>query len=247
MTTASPVGVVVHRPVADAAVRLVCFPYAGGGSSAYAGWPRHLDGRVEVVAVQLPGREARLMRPAFTDLDALVPAVGEALEPYRDRPLAFFGHSMGALLAFELARWSRARGQDGPVRLFVSARPAPHLRATPPPGLSEPDDVVLTRLARLGGTPPELLADRRLMSLLLPTLRADFAVVRGYRYRPDPPLPCPVTACGGVDDPEVGRADLAAWAGHTASSFDLRMFPGGHFYLRDSAAALLRVVRESLT
>ncbi|RFU39313.1 thioesterase, partial [Actinomadura logoneensis] len=202
-------------------------------------------------AVQLPGREARIGLPPFHDAEALAAALAATAAGSRGdlfrRPFALFGHSMGALAAFEFARRLRADGLPGPVHLFVSSRPAPHLPPPSPGAHLLPDDRLLDRVRELGGTPPEVLADERLMRLVLPVLRADFAVNDGYVHRPGPPLGVPVTALGGRADADVPPAALAAWRTHTTARFRTRLFEGGHFYLRDDPEPLLRLVRETLS
>ncbi|MEV0407203.1 alpha/beta fold hydrolase [Actinoallomurus sp. NPDC050550] len=243
----SAIGLVRPRPRPGAAVRLLCFPHAGGGAAAYADWPDGLGPDIEVCAVQLPGREARIGLSPFQNVEELVAALEASVGAELDRPFALFGHSMGALAAFEFARRLREGGRPMPVHLFVSARPAPHL---PPPRSGAhllSDDRLLERVRELGGTPPEVLADARLMRLVLPVLRADFAVNDGYLHRPGQPLDCPVSALGGRADAEISPAALAGWRTHTTGSFRMRLFEGGHFYLRDEPEAVLRLVRDTLS
>lgn len=218
----------VPRP--GAALRLFCFPHAGGGAVAFRDWVRHLPEAVELCPVQLPGRETRLQEPPFGRIAPLVAAACEALLPYLDRPFAFYGHSMGALVSFELARRLRRVGRKLPEMLLVSGRAAPHL---PPDrrSLHElPEAELLAELRDLDGTPAEVLDSRELMELMLPTLRADFAVCETYTFSPDAPLSCPIVAFGAADDPEVGRERLAGWGLHTTESFELEILRGGHFF-----------------
>ncbi|HZN76751.1 MAG TPA: alpha/beta fold hydrolase [Micromonosporaceae bacterium] len=240
------IGVVRPWPNPGATIRLLCVPHAGGGASVFNGWPRDLGPRVELCAIQLPGRESRITQPPFRDLATLTPVLGRTVAPLTDRPFAMFGHSMGALVSFELARWLRARGLPGPVHIFASSRPAPHLPLARPGAHLLSDDRLVDRVHQMGGTPAELLADSRFRRLLLPLLRADIAVNDGYVYRPEPPLDCPITACGGRDDMDVDERSLAAWGEHTTGEFRLSKFDGGHFYLQDSRTALLRLLRDVL-
>src|SRR5262249_44475104 len=219
-------------PRPQAPVRLFCFPYAGGGASVYRGWADGLAGAAEVCPVQLPGRENRFREPVFTRLPPLIEALAEALRPFLDRPFAFFGHSLGALVAFELARRLRRDQGAEPVRLFVSACGAPQTRARrggeiPP----RPAGEFWHEGGRLNGTPTGVLDDGELRELLLPTLRADFAVGETYRYAGGPPLTCPVCALGGLGDETVDRRDLDAWRVRTAGPFRRRLLPGDHFFL----------------
>ena len=179
-------------------------------------------------------------------MEALVDALAEAIRPHLAQPFAFFGHSMGAAVAFELARRLRREGQALPAMLLVSAARAPQYRRNhvPPPDLSEAD--FLAELRRLEGIPVEALGDPEVMRVLLPALRADAALYRNYVYCEEPPLACPIRAFGGEADPNVTRDHLEAWARQTTASFRLRLFPGGHFYMHSAEAALMEALREEI-
>ena len=234
------------RPSPRARLRLFCLAHAGGGASMFRGWADSLPPEVEVCPVQLPGRENRIMEPPFDRLEPLVQALADAMDPYLSLPFALFGHSNGALIAFELARTLRARGRPGPVHLFASGRRAPDLPADRPPTHHLPEAEFLADLQELGGIPAELLEHRELLSLLVPTLRADVAIHETYVCAEQTPLACPITAYGGLSDPKVRRPQLEAWARHTAGPFVVRMFPGGHFYLHDDRPLLLRTLSTDL-
>jgi medium-chain acyl-[acyl-carrier-protein] hydrolase len=233
-------------PSRESRLRLLCFPYAGGGASAFRDWPDELPPEIEVWAVQPPGRETRLKEAPVRCLQTLVDALLEETRALRERPYAFFGHSLGALVAFELARALRRRGAAGPVHLLVSGCGAPQL-SDPEPPLSElaPSDLK-DRLRRLDGTPKAVLADREMMELLLPTLRADFGLRDDYVYTVEPAFEVPLTAFGGHDDPEVSAASLAAWRDQTRQRFVMRGFAGGHFFIRSARSALLAAVASEL-
>ncbi|TWP53788.1 thioesterase [Lentzea tibetensis] len=231
----------------DAPVRLVCFPNAGSGAAAYRAFAPLLAPEVELTIVRLPGREARIAEEPHRKLGELVPALADELAPCLDvgaRRLAFFGHSMGALVAFELARHLRRTGARLPDKLVVSGRPAPHVPY--PPGYEFvhdlPEDRLVRRLRGYAGTPDELLADPELLRMFLPTLRADFEVVETYRHHPEPRLPCDIAAYGGRADEEVPPATVASWAEHTSGAFRLRLFDGGHFYLDDARSEVAKAV-----
>lgn len=214
-----------------ARTRVFCFPYAGGGASVYRGWAAALPGDLEVCPVQLPGRESRLRDQPYTELPPLVATLADVLPPYFDLPFVFFGHSLGSLVAFELARELRRRGGPQPLHLFASGRRAPQLPAREEPIHDLPEPQFIEKLRELNGTPEEVLAHVELMRLLLPILRADFSVNETYAYVPEPPFDFGISAFGGLGDEDVTREDLAAWNEHTRGRFRLRMLPGDHFFL----------------
>ncbi len=201
---------------------------------------------VEVCAVQFPGREARIAESPVDDLPRLVPMLREALEPYVDRPFAFFGHSIGALVSFELARELRRSGGIEPTHLFVSGCPAPHLPCSERMSdLSE--DEFLERLYRFNGTPSEVLNHPELMHMMLPALRADFALRDRYLYREEPPLSCPITSFGGMSDVHVDGLMLRAWRRHTEDRFQLWLFQGDHFFMRNTQGPMLETLSTVLS
>lgn len=237
------------KPNPGAAVRLFCFPYSGAAASIYYPWAEMLPPSIEVCPVQLPGHGTRLREPLATRLTPQVEALAAGLAPACDRPFAFFGHSMGALLSFELARHLRRQGKPGPIHLFVSGHGAPHLPDRNPPLHQLPDDQFVAKLRELNGTPEEVLRHAELLQLLTPILRADFAVCETYVYQPEPPLDCPISAYGGLGDGYVNREELAAWQEQTTGRFSLRMFPGDHFYLNipsNRTHLLMALARELL-
>lgn len=234
------------KPNPQARLRLFCFPYAGGGASIFRPWADALPAMIEVCPVQLPGREARMKEPPFTRLPPLVQAAVRCLIPHLDKPFAFFGHSMGALLSFELARELRRRRSREPAHLFVSGCSAPQITDPDPPIHSLPARMFIENLRLLNGTPRDALDHQELMEVLLPPLRADFAVYETYVYADEPPLPCPITAFGGLEDGKVSRDCLDAWRRQTRASFALRMLPGDHFFLRTAQPLLLQAVSHEL-
>jgi len=225
---------------------LVCFAHSGAGASTFTPWATVLPPAIEVCAVQLPGRETRLAELPFTRLEPLLSALLDAIGPQlAGRAYAFFGHSMGALVSFELARRLQAQGA-GPVHLFVSGHPAPHLPDREPPIHALPEDQFLARLRQLNGTPPEVLEHPELRALLIPLLRADFAVCDHYTFTPGERLTCSLSAFGGLQDPHARRDELEAWRVHTCATFAVRLFPGDHFYLNSARPLLLRMVAREL-
>lgn len=234
-------------PRPSARIRLFCFPYAGGGMSAYTSWRNALPETTDLWGVQMPGREDRLFDRPVTRLGDALNLLIPAVLPCLDRPFAFFGHSMGAIISFELARALQRLNCPVPRHVFVSACWPLHLLEQRGSELHKlPDDDLREELRRMEGTPPEVLASPELMALLLPVFRADLELVETYRYRPGTTLHCPVSAFGGVDDHEVSPENLAAWRELTSGPFAMHTFPGGHFYINHHRDAILRTVSRSL-
>jgi medium-chain acyl-[acyl-carrier-protein] hydrolase len=238
--------VVFPRRVPDAKLRLFCFPYAGGGASIFARWGELLPPGVELVAVQLPGRESRLAEKPYAEMVPLVEKLAEALAPYMDLPFALFGHSNGGLMAFELARRLRADGRRQPAHLFVAGRPAPQVELTDPPVHDLPEAEFMAALRRFGGTPEEVLENEEMMSLIAPLLRADFSLGETYRFAPGPPLALPVSAYAGAADAEVPVWQVEAWKEQTTAAFRLEIFPGGHFFIHEDRDRLTQTLHREL-
>ena len=234
-------------PNPGAHLRLFCFPYAGGGASAFCSWAEGLPSSVELCPIQLPGRENRLSEPPFTRLLPLVQALARAIQPHLDKPFAFFGHSMGATIAFELARRLQEQGRPTPLCLIVSGGRAPHLPDPDPPIHHLPEEEFIAELRRFNGTPDAVLQHAELLQLLLPLLRADLAMHETYEYVVGEPLECPVFALGGYGDDLVDYQALAAWQEQTSGPFAQHMFPGDHFFLRSEQESLLRTISQELT
>lgn len=227
-------------------LRLFCFPYAGGSAATYSRWQEEFPDEIEVCAVELPGRRTRLREPVIRQPDELLDAVADGLRPYFDLPFAFFGHSMGALLSFEIARELRRQRRPGPRALFISGVKAPQLprRARALWDLPEADFV--REIHRYGGIPQVVLDEPEVLKLFLPVLRADFEIFDTYRYRPEESLNVPVHRYGGIDDEHVRPDDIAAWAELTTGRTSLRIFPGGHFYLNDQRQSLVAAIAVEL-
>ncbi len=240
----NPVGnpwLTYFHPNPAAAVRLFCFPYAGAGASAYRTWTSALPREIEVCGIQYPGRENRALEPAFTDLSQLLNSLVPALHPSLDRPFVFFGHSMGALVSFELTRLLSAENYPRPEHVFLSGAGAPHT-PSPPPIHHLRDAGFLKELVKLNGMPRDVLRSPDLVRYMLPILRADFTMCEEYRYRAGSPLDCPVTAFGGQCDPRVEKQRIQAWSDHASLYFSSVLFPGDHFFIRTAQTAVLEAL-----
>jgi medium-chain acyl-[acyl-carrier-protein] hydrolase len=229
-----------------APVRLFCFPYAGGGASVYRDWADTLaPSGIDVVAVQLPGREDRFCEPAFSRIEPLCEAVIQRLQPLLDRPFALFGHSMGAIIAYELARRFEEAGPKV-THLIVSGQRAPQVSLGRPVCFDLPTEAFHARLRELNGTPEAVLRDPEMMSLFSPLLRSDFELCETYPREQRPPLDCPITVLGGRDDSETDRAHLEAWRTSTRGAFRLEWLAGDHFFVQSKAVEVRRVVESAL-
>ncbi|MCU7490601.1 MAG: thioesterase II family protein [Bacteroidota bacterium] len=226
--------------------RLICFPYAGGSSHIFRRWHEALHQHVEVVAVELPGRGRRYTERLYSKLPELVEDLKEKILPYLDKPYYFFGHSMGALIAFEMTQALRKSYLPEPDHIFVSAHPAPNFHKREPSMHNLPEDKFITKLKEMNGMPGEVLKNRELMELMMPILRADFSVCETYTYKPVPKTDCPITVFGGLADDGISLEELEGWAEMTNSSFELNLLPGDHFYITKSEEMLLKILSEKL-
>lgn len=243
-TSADP-GKWLRGPIAAPGLPVFCFPHAGGGASAFRTWQHVPTERLRILAVKLPGREDRLAEPAIRAIDELADPLAGVVEQMARRPYAFFGHSMGALVAFEVIRKLRERSNNGPVHLFVASCQAPD--AMPPTHLHDlPKAQFVPAVRSFGGMRGEVLREPALMQLLEPTLRADLALCELYQYRPQPPLACGITVFGGARDTRVTRSSLTGWRRQTAGSFELHIFSEGHFYLESRREQLVGVITDRL-
>jgi surfactin synthase thioesterase subunit len=225
-------------PAEDARARLIAIPHAGGTASFFSPWRNLLPAGLELMAVQLPGRETRLMEPLERDIDVVVEELAEAVAALPNRPYALFGHSMGALIAYELARRLRSLALAEPDHLFISSCPAPHRYSLEAWAGYLDDD----KLLQLLGLPPEITANAEFAELVLPIIRADTELCERYRYVQQHPLDCPITVCAGTDEMAHWSVYLRAWSEHTTAEFRALEWPGGHFYLRDHPAELIAVI-----
>jgi medium-chain acyl-[acyl-carrier-protein] hydrolase len=227
-------------------MRLFCFPYAGGGAVIYRDWHKSFPQQIEVCPVQLPGHGERMKDPPFTQIKPLVEATAEALLPFFDKPFAFFGHSMGALISYELAQLLRREKAAVPLHLFVAGHSAPHLRNREVITYNLPHDEFVEELRRLKGTPQQVLDHLELLKLMVPLLRADFEICETYPCSKGPPLESPITAFGGRDDVEVPRERIEPWRDHTTGAFSVHLLPGDHFFIHTAQQEIIRsILRET--
>jgi medium-chain acyl-[acyl-carrier-protein] hydrolase len=234
-------------PRPGARTRLLCFPHAVGGASVYRRWGMTFPDDLEIIAVQTPGREDRLSETPFDRLEPLLDHLAEAAMPFlTGTRFALFGHSLGALAAFEFARLLSGQ-RLSPVTLFVSGRRAPHLPSAKPPFHLTPDSTLLAELRRLGATPQAVMDDPELRKLILRLMRADYALFETYEYRSGPPLDVPIVAYGGEADPEASAQELEAWRAQTRAGFARYSFPGGHFYIDGALELLTNNIYRRLT
>lgn len=234
------------NPRPEARLRLFCFPFAGGSALVFRDWQSFLPHWIEVFPVELPGRGTRLREGLLPNLDILVKNVADGLQTLLDKPFAFFGHSMGALIAFELSRLLRRNRMPLPQMLLISGRSAPHLEQHEKKIYNLPESEFINEIKALKGTPAQVLENSELMQLLIPILRADFQVCETMVFKEEPLLTCPISVFGGEDDMDVPVEDLQSWRELTTGSFSCELFPGSHFFIQESQAAFLAKVTESL-
>jgi medium-chain acyl-[acyl-carrier-protein] hydrolase len=227
-------------------MRLFCFPYAGGSPGMFRLWPARLPADVELAALRLPGRDRRISEAPFSAWEPMLAAVEEALLPHLDRPFAFFGHSLGASIAWEIARGLRAHGHALPAHLLLSGRRAPHMAARAAPIHDLPGPEFYEQLRAMNRTPAEVLGNREVMELIEPMLRADFRLAETWRPAAQAPLPVPIAAFCGALDPIAPPSDVQEWALHTALAFSARTFPDGHFFVHSSEDELLQALSRIL-
>ena len=236
------------QPNPDARLRLFCFPSAGSGVALLHNWLKGLPPYIHVCPIQLPGRENRRLETPFNRMDPLVTQLADALDPYLNLDFAFFGHSLGSLIAFELARELRRRGTPGPLHLFVSARCAPQIEVSVLPIHELPEPQFISQLRnRFNAIPDAILADEDLLKLFVPVLRADLAILETYVYKPEEPLAGSLSVFGGTVDGTVNRDQLEAWRLQASGAFKLRMLPGDHFFPKISRSAFLGAISQDLT
>ena len=238
--------IVILKPTKSPRARLLCFPQGGGGATGFNEWPGHLPEDIEVCAVQLPGRGRRMFEDPPTSIDQVLVALRERFQPFRETPVAFFGHSLGAWVAFEFARQLQREGVTV-AHLFVSGQCAPHLPDPEAPIRTWPDREFIAEVhRRYRGFPEEILRDDETLALLLPALRADFTMKETYRYLDGPLLECPISSFGGHQDGSVSVEELEAWGDRTCGTFGFGMFPGDHSFIDSARESVLQSVALDL-
>lgn len=226
---------------------LFAVPFAGGSAHFYQIWGQQDLGAVQGYAVELPGRGLRLREPLIPEFSDLVRNLAHSFAPVLTSPYAFFGHSMGAFLAFELIRAFEMTGAPIPVHLFVSACRAPHLPRRIRPWHALPENDLIAEIEQLNGTPPGALQNEQVREMMMPVFRADFRLSEEYSYVPREPVTVPISVFGGTSDPLVSSDELNAWSEHTSDFRGSFLFPGGHFYLTEHADDVVAAVRTGLT
>jgi medium-chain acyl-[acyl-carrier-protein] hydrolase len=237
---------VAPTPDEQSRLRLFCFPYVGASHTVFRTWSRILPDEVTVYGVALPGRGRRILEAPISNLRDLVDELEEAIQPYLDRPYAFYGHSFGALVGFELARHLR-RQSTSPALLSVSGAHPPQLFRGDTANHTLSDQELVAVVRRLGGTPEAVLENAELVAALLPAIRADYEALETYVYTPGEPFDFPILGLGGTEDPQVALGDIQAWSEHTRAEFTLQLFPGGHFFIHQLEPQVLEILGSVLT
>lgn len=233
------------QPLPDSQLRLVCFPHAGGSASYFRPMAAPLGPTIEMLAVQYPGRQDRRLEQRIEDIAELADLIFDAVRPALDRPFAFFGHSMGAVLAFEVARRLKSQTKTSPQHLFASGRRAPSRYR--PEDIHRRDDAgLIAELRRLAGADRRWLDDSVLLAMVLPAIRSDYTAIETYTCPPGVVLDCPITALLGDADQNITIDEALAWREHTRARFDLRIFPGAHFYLEERQAEVVATIAAAL-
>lgn len=230
----------------QAKLALYCLPFAGGSSNSFRPWATLLPPAVELRAVELPGHGHRLSENLARRLEELIPPLAEAIAASADRPFAIFGHSMGAILGYEVVLKLQDEYRKFPVHVFLSGHGAPTLPDREEPIHQLPKSKFIEKIRQYNGTPPEVLEHQELMELLVPIMRADFEVCETYQPQEVRKIKAPLTVLGGINDPGAPRADLEVWSDFTTEEFNVRMFPGDHFYLLQQKINLLQAILQDI-
>lgn len=232
---------------AEPKLRLFCLPYAGGSASIFQTWAKHFPEAIDICPIQLPGRGMRIHETPIHHFPSLIKTIVQESRPYLNVPFAFFGHSLGGLIAFEISHQLYKECLPLPLHLLVSGCASPTRQNKRRVLSTLPEHEFIDELRRLNGTPEGILNNHELMALLLPVLRADFSLLESYRYQPHPQLlRCPITAFGGLEDQDIELEQLRPWEDETYSRFVLHVLPGDHFFLHQSETELLTLLKQQL-
>lgn len=234
-------------PNPNAIIRLFCFPYAGGGCTAFFNWPKHIDQHIEIVCISLPGRDRRFKEEPFRRVHQIVAELKTNFYTMLNKPYAFFGHSLGTRIGFELAKQLRDMGAPEPLHLFMSACCAPHLQDLNSFIYNLPDHEFIKGIKKYDGIPEMILNDSKLLDFFLPVLKADMEAFATYKHTQSSPFSFPISVFGGVSDKITTLSDLEAWCGYTDKAFELYMFKGGHFFINDYQQELLGIISSQLS
>jgi surfactin synthase thioesterase subunit/acyl carrier protein len=226
--------------------RLFCFSHAGSGASAFNTWSEKFPAEIEVCSIQLPARENRIKEAPFTRLQPLIQTLAPLIEPYLDLPFAFFGHSMGGLISFELARELRRRNWQIPAYLFVGGCCAPHIPDLELPIHTLPEPKFIDVISSYNGVPESILKNLKLMQMFIPTLRADLEVLETYFHTKEELLESPIYAFGGFKDSKVSPVQIAAWEQETKAKFSLKMFDDDHFFVRGKEDEIITTIKAAI-
>jgi len=226
----------------NALIRFFCFPFSGAGTLSYRSWVEKFPEEIELCLLQLPGRESRFREKPYDQIGPLIQTIGEIETFGTDLPFAFYGHSLGAIISFELIRQLRRQMRPLPVHLFVSGRRAPHLPNPGYPMHKLSDEALIEELRRFNGTPEIVLREPELLEIFLPIIRSDLKINETFVYQHEDPFDCPISAFGGKDDHKASEEELKAWSEHTKNNFKIKMFAGGHFFINNNRDLINEII-----
>lgn len=236
------------KPRRSPSLRLFCFPYAGGGGLVYKEWYKKLPSNIEMHIAQLPGREQRFSEELPGSVEEIIRYLKRDIQPYINEPFVLFGHSMGALISYELARTLMEEQDKAPVRLFVSGKSAPHLKNIDTPTYNLSKEQFIKKIKSFNGTPKEIIEDEEIMNVFEPKLRRDFEVCDTYKFTNTSHLTCPITVFGGTDDHVVPKTHLEAWREltHTKEPCHVHLLKGDHFFIYNHTSFIINSIIEDV-
>lgn len=232
------------KPKPEAKIRLFCFHHSGGGASSYYRWLEHISPNIELIAIQLPGREDRFCEPVMSCLEDIIAELSEGFWAYKEKPFYVFGHSLGALVGFEFVKAIRKVYSISPCYLVISAARAPHLIPCRLPLSQLDDETLIEKLKVYDGIDEHILNHRELLNLFLPSLRSDFYLLEKYQYNSSQPFRCDILTMAGSHDKTVSDEDLHAWSAYTKGKFTYLSFPGSHFFIKNHQKRILQIINQ---